>query len=96
MYVKIHTSNDRTIIAICDEDLIGKKFSQKNLILDITERFYKGEIMSDERVSELMKSGTNLNIVGKKSINLAIKNEIIEPANIIKIDNIPHAQVFEI
>jgi hypothetical protein len=89
MYVKIHKSNDRSIIAICDEDLIGKKFSQKNLVLDVTERFYKGEIMSDEKVIELMKSGSNLNIVGKKSINLAIKNGIIESNNIIKIDNIP-------
>ena len=96
MYTKIHKSGDRNIIAICDEELIGKTFSEGNLILDITERFYKGEKLTPDETLELMKGALNLNIVGKESISLALKNKIIEKENIIKIQKIPHAQVYQL
>ncbi|MCD4759648.1 DUF424 family protein [archaeon] len=96
MYVKIHQSKDRHVVAICDEDLIGKTFSQGKLILEITERFYKGDKLSDEETYELMKNAINLNIVGKKAIKLALKHRLITKENIIKIKSIPHAQVYQI
>jgi hypothetical protein len=43
MYFKKHITKDRIIIAICDEKLIGKKFSEGEYVLDISEKFYKGE-----------------------------------------------------
>lgn len=96
MYVKIHISGDRTITAISDEDLIGKNFSEGKLVLDVNERFYKGKILSDKEVIDLMNNATNLNIVGKKAIALAIKNEIITQDHIIMIQKVPHAQVYGI
>ena len=96
MYVKIHKSGDRHVVAVCDEDLIGKKFETEKLILEVSERFYKGEKLSDEEAYEVMKDSLNLNIVGEKAIELALKNEIIEKENIVKIKNIPHAQVYQL
>jgi uncharacterized protein len=96
MYVKIHKSQDSIVTAICDEDLIGKKFSDEEKQLEITERFYKGEITSEEETIKIMQAATNLNLVGKKTIDLALKNKIIDKDSIIKIKNIPHAQIFEI
>ena len=96
MYVKIHKSQDSIVTAICDEDLIGKKFSDEEKQLEITERFYKGEITSEEETIKIMQAATNLNLVGKKTIDLSLKNKIIDKDSIIKIKNIPHAQIFEI
>ena len=96
MYVKIHKSGDRHVVAVCDEDLIGKKFETKKLVLNVSERFYKGEKLSDEETYEIMKRALNLNIVGKKAIRLALKNDIIEEESVIKIKNIPHAQVYQL
>tara|TARA_Y100000310_G_scaffold159627_1_gene159269 strand:- start:30407 stop:30691 length:285 start_codon:yes stop_codon:yes gene_type:complete len=93
MYVKIHRTKDQEIIAICDEDLLGKKFEEGRLMLDVKESFYKGEKKTDEETLEIMKKADILNIVGKKSINLAIKNKIISKDHIIKIKGIPHAQL---
>ncbi len=96
MYVKIHKSNDRYIVAICDEDLIGKEISEGDLNLNITERFYKGDIKSDEEITKIMKESLNLNIIGNDSIKLALDNGIIEKDSIIKIGGVPHAQVFKL
>ena len=94
MYVKVHESQSRIVVAICDENLIGKTFSEGDKQLNITERFYKGEKKSDEEVIEIMEVADNLNLVGEKTINLALKNKIITKKSVIKIKNIPHAHVF--
>ncbi|MBT3416500.1 DUF424 family protein [Candidatus Woesearchaeota archaeon] len=96
MYVKFHKSNDRYIVAISDDDLIGKEISEGDLNLNITERFYKGDIKSNEEIIKIMKDSLNLNIVGKNSIKLAITAGILEEDSIIKIDGVPHAQVFKL
>ena len=96
MYAKIHRSGDKNIIAICDEDLIGKEFSQGKLVLNVTERFYKGDSLSEEEAYELMKDSLNLNIVGKKAIKLALKHKLITKESIIKIQGVPHAQVYQL
>ena len=93
--LKIHADAidpSRIIISICDSDLIGKKFEQGKKQLNITERFYKGEIKTEDEITEILKNASNINIVGKKSISLALKLKMIGKENIIKIQGIPHAQ----
>lgn len=92
MYLKFHHSGESVVVALCDKDLVGKKFEDKKLQLDITERFYKGEEKPEQEIIEILKEAANINIVGKKSIKLALKAGVIEKENIIKIKGIPHAQ----
>jgi len=95
IYVKRNVSQNSEVVAFCDKNLIGKTFKEKNLKLEITERFYKGELMEDEDAARIMKNSRNVNIVGKHSIEIAIKANIIKKGNVIIIKNIPHALVFE-
>ena len=94
IYLKRNINKESEVIAVCDADLLGKKFTENNLVLDITERFYKGESLPNEEIIEILKNARNINIVGKESINLALKAGVVEAENIIKIKNIPHALVF--
>lgn len=93
MIVKIHkTSDGRRVLAVCDSNLIGKKFEEKDLQLDLTSRFYKGEEKNKEEILNLFKTASIINLVGEKSVELGIKAGIIETNHIIKIKNIPHAE----
>ena len=93
MIVKIHRTQDgRKVVAICDSDLIGKKFEEGKLQLDLNSSFYKGEEMGEERVIELVKGSCIINMVGKKSMEFALKLGVVDKKDIIKIKNIPHAQ----
>ena len=91
MYLKIHSSGERKIIAICDENLIGKTFEEKDLQLQVSKRFYKGEIVNENKILEEIKDADYVNIVGKNSVDFAIKNNLILKSNIITIQKIPHA-----
>jgi len=92
--VKIHNSGTSEVICLCDSDLLGKKFSQDNMQLNITERFYKRVEMPENKMFSLMKTSRNLNIVGKESIAFALKHHFITKESVITIKKIPHAQVF--
>ncbi len=91
VYIKIHKGSHE-IVAICDEDLIGKKFHKGKLVLNITEYFYKGEKKSDNDTNKVMKEANNLNIVGKKSIKIALELGIIDKESVIVIGGVPHVQ----
>jgi len=87
----------RYIVAICDSDLIGKRFEQGKFQLDVKESFFKGDETDEEKAIEIIqnmaKEDATFNIVGEKSIDTALKAGIIEEKGIGKIDNIPFALI---
>jgi hypothetical protein len=96
MYLKIHESY-RKIVAICDANLLGKKFEQGNLQIEVKESFYGGERKTQEEIEELMRDfitdDSTFNLVGEKTINLALRLGLIDEEGIIYIQGIPHAIV---
>lgn len=96
MFVKFHKAEDNVVTAICDENLIGKKFSQDDLQLEVSEYFYKGELKSEEEVKVIMKDSANMNLVGKNTINLAVKLNQLDEDGVIEIQGIPHAQIVKL
>ena len=94
--VKIHKTY-RDVVAVCDKELIGKRFEQDKFQLDIKESFFKGDEISEEELTNLMqlyaKEDATFNIIGEKSINCALKAGIINKQGIKKIDNVPFALV---
>lgn len=91
-YIKIHRKLGREIVAVCDEDILGKKFEDGDLAFDVKEDFYKGEKKSKEEIKDILIWADNINLVGKKIIAFALELHVIEEENIIKIKGIPHAQ----
>ena len=87
----------RDVVAICDSNLLGKKFEQDKFQLDVKENFYKGEEVSEEKAIEILtnmaKEDATFNIVGEQSINIALKIGIISKEGIKKIQDIPFALV---
>jgi len=87
----------RNIVAVCDKELLGKKFEEGIFQLDVKESFYKGEEKSKEKVIELMKSFSDedatFNIVGEKSVAAAIEAGVIDKESVGEISNIPFALV---
>lgn len=92
MLVKIHRKESRTIIAVCDKDLIGKLLEENGKQLDLRGEFYKGEELTTEEIGDLMRNADGVNLVGQEAINLGLQEGVIDQENIITIKGIPHAQ----
>ena len=93
MYLKIHRNGEYEIVALCDEDLIGKIFEEGKLIINVTESFYKGEKINEEEAVEALKNAGYIYVVGKESVQLCIKLGLVEDKNILRIKGVPHAQI---
>lgn len=94
MIVKIHKSPEgKKVIAVCDSNILGKKFEEKNMQLDLKSDFYYGsEMREDDLLREIGKCPCCLNVVGKNSVGFCIRNNFADKENMIKIKGIPHAQ----
>ena len=96
MFINIIKSY-RDVVALCDKELIGKKFVEEKFQLDIKESFYKGEETNEEKALEILKNmsleDATFNIVGEKSIKTAIKAGIINEDYVGTIKEIPFALV---
>lgn len=94
MLVKIHDSY-RNVVAICDSDLIGKKFvsGEEKLQLDLTGDFFKGEEKSEEELRDLIElqlgEDATFNVVGENSCSLAVDCGLFTKDALIRIDDVP-------
>jgi uncharacterized protein len=96
MFVKIHESY-RKVVAVCDSEIIGKKFEEGKRQLDVKESFYRGAKFDSELVKKIMienkANDATFNIVGEKSVKIALESGIITRGNIGKVGGIPFALV---
>jgi hypothetical protein len=90
--VAIHKKDHRIVAAVCDSDLIGKKFEEGALQLDLTGDFYKGTERSDDEAGDLIRNADHVNLVGKKSVKLGLQEGVIDEASVKTVQGVPHAQ----
>ena len=96
IFYKIHSSGNNSVLAACDKELLGITLEYGNVCFEIKESFYKGESTDEVELRELLNQFDNINLVGKKVVSVALKENLIGEKNIIKIKNIPHVQIFKI
>jgi hypothetical protein len=81
------------IVAICDQNILGESFEEGDRCIHVNERFYKGRLVTIEEGIAAMGKATIANIVGENIVNEALKAHLIHERGIIRIQNVPHAQV---
>lgn len=92
--VKIHDSSDgKKIIALCDDDILGKSFEEGEKLLDLKSGFYDGKRMpKEEIIDNTQDRNFHVNAVGKESVEFCISRKIINKDNVMTISDIPYAQ----
>lgn len=97
MFVKIHQSY-RTVVAICDEDLLDKRFEEDNRQLEVRAHFFKGTQLNFKETVQLItrqiQEDASFNIVGKEAVQAAQEAGLIKKENILTIQNMPFTLTF--
>ncbi|MCK5449401.1 DUF424 family protein [Candidatus Pacearchaeota archaeon] len=92
--VKVHKSY-RWVVAVCDEELLGRKLIEGKRALDISGNFFKGEAMNyqdaKEEISRCNDEDATFNFVGNRSVEVAKELGIVNDESIIEIEGIPFA-----
>ncbi len=96
MFVNVIKSY-RNVVAVCDEELLGKVFEDGNFQINVKENFYKGEQLNREKLLKFFErmslEDSTFNIVGRDSVETALKSGIISEESVGEIQGIPFALV---
>lgn len=100
IYIKLHDTDNGSIIAMCDQSLIGKTLSEDDLFIDLKSyaSFYKGELVSPSKAKELIDSKRiySANIVGKESVEVAVAMGIVHESAILSVEGVPYAHAYAV
>lgn len=98
LLMKIFRKKNEKIVAICDPELLGKVFSEGELVLNLDKYagFYSGSKVTANEAAKELKDATSINLVGENAIEVAKNLKLIKDSDIIKIANVPHVQIYKI
>ena len=91
--MKVYRVKGEVIVAVCDEEIVGKTFREKDLKIEVREEFYGKESYDEEDVKRALRQATIANITGKNAVKLAISIGIIDEDKVLKIGECWHAQM---
>ena len=90
--MKMWKISGEVVLAACDPDLLGKSFEEGEFHIDVKKDFYFEKFVNEKAFRNALKIATIINLVGENVISIAMEEGIVDIHNIIKIQNIPHAQ----
>jgi uncharacterized protein len=97
MFLKIHRSRDiGDVVAVCDRELLNTTIAHEKLSVTITESFYGNTPAAASEVKEALKNAGNINLIGERSVNLAIEMGLVTKSGCMMIGNVPHAQIYRL
>ncbi len=93
VFLRTFATEKGTLVACCDEELMGKTFREGKLRLSLDAGFYGDTLFGLGEALILLDKADNLNLVGKNVIDAAIEKGIVHPEAVILISGVPHVQV---
>jgi len=96
LIAKKHYNQITNILAVCDEEHLGKTFEDEKISFTVSEKFFGGEAITQKELFELINEFDSINMFGDKCVEMAEKEGLISSASIIKIKGIKHAQIYKL
>ena len=90
-------TDEGTLVAVADADTLGETFENGEVSLEVTESFYGSDAaewdVAIDRVVDSLAGCTTANLVGEKSVTLAIEHGFVDEANVLELEGTLHAQM---
>lgn len=96
VYVKTVTQGRDMLVAVCDEEILGKTLEGGKVPFKVSEGFYKGTLGEVDEAIAAMKQATICNLVGKKIVEAAVECNMVHERAIIYFGDVPHAQIVKL
>ena len=91
--MKLYKKGEDILIGACDEELLGKRLKEGKLRLHVKKTFYGGRLVDEKTFEAYLKEATIANLVGKRTVECAIKMGYVNPRCVLYIQGVPHAQM---
>ena len=96
MIVNERETEEGLLVAVCDSDALGETYEDDGISLTVSEEFYGGEEVDEDAVVDSLARANVANIVGTRSVELAVEHGFVEEANVLEVGSTLHAQLLQI
>jgi hypothetical protein len=97
MFLKVHRSRETgDVVAVCDRELLNTTLRHEKITITITDSFYGNTPATEEEVRDALKNAGNINLIGERSVNLAIEMGLLTKSGCMMIGKVPHAQIYQL
>ena len=93
--IKIYNQQGEILVAACDEEILGKKFEEGELQIEVHTQFYDGFRVDKKGLLNQLGNSTIANLVGEMAVKCALDAGLVTEDCIIRIQGIPHVQIFK-
>lgn len=90
--VKAYQQGVQRLVAACDAELLGSSHREGKFRLEVPPGFYDGLRVDAEGLGAYLRSATVANLVGRRSVDVAIGLGLVDPRNVLVVSGVPHAQ----
>lgn len=95
-WVKVYRTPEATVLAACDEDLIGKEFREGMAVLRITASYYGGELVGREELESLIREADIVGLVGEGAVRVAADMGYLSPGDEKRVCGVPHVNIYKL
>lgn len=81
------------LVAVCDEDLVGRTFREGEVRLEVSKDFYGDATAAWEEVVEGLRDAAIANLVGEGAVEAGVEADVVDTDNVLYVDGVPHAQM---
>jgi hypothetical protein len=97
MFLKVHRSRDTgDVVAVCDRELLNTTVCHDKLSITVTGAFYGTTPATEDEVRDALKYAGNINLIGERSVGIAIDMGLVDKAGCMMIGKVPHAQIYRL
>jgi hypothetical protein len=93
VYMRVRETHDgHYVVAICDEDLLGKTLIDGKIEFTVSKEFYGEDLVDVKSCINHLNRATIANMVGAVSVKAAINAGFVHEQAVGYIEGHPHAQ----
>ncbi|MCX8168341.1 MAG: DUF424 family protein [Ignisphaera sp.] len=82
-----------TMVAVCDEEILGKVFREGDIVLNISSAFYEGKRVGIEEVIEVISTADMVIVSGKRIVNELARRGLAPKEYALEVDGQLHLQI---
>ncbi|MFH1255743.1 MAG: DUF424 family protein [Candidatus Diapherotrites archaeon] len=92
----MHKAQGLTVFACCEKELLGKTLEDEKFRVKISESFFGGKEMGEEKVRRMLHEADSANLFGETPVRIALEKKIAGERDVIKIKGVPHLQIYRL
>lgn len=90
--VKNYRQGVQVLVAACDAELLGETYREGIIRLEVAAGFYDGQRVEETGLRQFLAGCTVANLVGERTVAVAVAMGLVMEENVRTVDGVPHAQ----